>query len=79
MHDCNICYNSFVSVNLLRCCKGKRMCVKCKDKYCKDKCPFCRQNMNKKSTIVITNKNVPMPEMSDIILSVMNYNIIRVW
>ena len=40
---------------------------------------FCRQNMNRQPTVIIINKNTPKPEKSDLILSVMNYNIIRVW
>jgi hypothetical protein len=79
MHNCNICFNSFVTINVLRCCKGKRMCIKCKDKYGKNTCPFCRQNMNRQPTVIIINKNTPKPEKSDIIFSVMNYNVIRIW
>jgi hypothetical protein len=79
MNDCNICFNSYININVLRCCKGKRMCIKCKDKYDKKICPFCLQNMNRKPTVIIINKNTPTPKNSDFILSVMNYNIIRIW
>lgn len=33
MYECDICYNSFDNINILRCCKGKRMCVNCDDRY----------------------------------------------
>lgn len=79
MHDCDICFNEFVTINIVGCCKNKRMCIKCKDKYGKIQCPFCRQNMNRKPAIVIINKNTPMPEKGNIVMSVMNYNIIKIW
>ena len=79
MHNCDICYNSFVRINTLRCCKGKRMCIKCNTQYVPNKCPFCMQIMNKKSTILIINKNFPCPKKANIILSIMNYNIVRLW
>ena len=78
MHNCDICYNSYITLNILRCCKGKRICIKCMDKYGKLICPFCRQLMNRKLAIVIDNKN-NIPEKGEIILSVMNYNIIEIW
>lgn len=77
MVECDICYNSFISLNLLRCCKGKRMCLQCKNNYNNSKCPFCRQNMNRKETIIIINKNFPYPN-GDVIMSIMNYNIIKI-
>ena len=77
--ECDICYNSFTTINILKCCKGKRICIKCKDKYNCFKCPFCRQNMNKQPFIVIINKNFPCPKNGNVILSVMNYNIVRLW
>ena len=81
MYECDICYNSFLTINLLTCCKGKNMCVDCKSKYGQSKCPFCRKNMKikNKSTIIIINKNTPYPEKYDIIMSIMNYNIIKIW
>lgn len=79
MHECDICYNSFYNINILRCCKGKRMCVNCKNRYYDIKCPFCMQNMNKQPTIIILNKNNPYPKKGNIILSVMNYNIFKLW
>ena len=79
MHECNICFNDFVTINILRCCKGKHMCIRCKDKYGKTKCPFCRQNMNRRPTIIIVNKNTPPPEKGAIIMSLMHYNIVKIW
>lgn len=79
MHECDICYNLCVTTSLLNCCKGKRMCVKCKNKYGKKKkCPFCRQNMNRKSTIIIVNKGSHQ-EKGELLFTVMNYNIIKIW
>ena len=78
MHDCNICYESFVTINILRCCQGKRMCIKCKYKYDKTICPFCRQKMNVNPAIIILNKNQKQIK-GKIIMSVMNYNIIQLW
>lgn len=78
MHDCDICYESFVTINLLRCCKGKRMCIKCKYKYGKIQCPFCRQKMNDKPAITILNKN-QQPKKGEIIMSIMNYNVVQIW
>lgn len=79
MHECDICYNSCVTIKLLTCCKEKHMCISCKNKYSQSKCPFCRQNMNRKPTIIIVNKNTPCPEKGNIIMSLVNYNIIKIW
>lgn len=79
MHECDICYNTFITINILKCCKNKRMCIKCKNKYGKQSCPFCRQNMNRKHAIVFINNKDPCPENSIIIMSVMNYNIVKIW
>lgn len=55
------------------------MCAQCKHKYGKNKCPFCTKNMKTKSTIIIQNKNTTELVNGDIIMSVMNYNIIRIY
>lgn len=78
MHDCNICYESFITINFLRCCKGKRMCIKCKYRYNKLDCPFCRLKMNDKHAIIILNKNQKL-DKGEIIMSIMNYNIVQIW
>lgn len=78
MYDCDICYHSFLSINTLRCCKNKHMCIKCKNNYGKEICPFCRQNMNRKPAIVIINNQRPCPDKGIIIMSVTNYNIVKI-
>jgi hypothetical protein len=79
MYDCDICYNSLLTINVLKCCKDKHMCLKCRNKYGKQTCPFCRQNMNRKTAIVIINNQYPCPVKGEIIMSVMNYNIVKIW
>lgn len=79
MHDCDICYNLYININFLTCCKGKRMCIKCKDKYGKNICPFCRQNMNNRYSVLILNKSSPFPEKGELLFSSMNYNVIKIW
>ena len=68
MHECDICYTSFIDINVLRCCKGKRMCITCKNKYNKKICPFCRRDRYR-STIIIINKNKPCPEQGNILMT----------
>ena len=77
MHDCDICYNSYININILNCCIGKRMCNSCKEKYACSTCPFCRQHM--KPAIIIVNKNIPYKGHGKIILTMMNYNVIRIY
>lgn len=79
MRDCDICYNSFITSNILICCKDKYMCSQCRDKYEKQICPFCRQNMNRKTAIIIINENCPLPGKGTIIMNIMNYNIVKIW
>ena len=60
MHECDICYTSFIDINVLRCCKGKRMCITCKNKYNKKICPFCRRDMYRSTIIIINKQTLPL-------------------
>lgn len=79
MYECNICYNDYINMEILKCCKEKHMCDLCKDTYEDKRCPFCRQNMNRKPTIIILNKNTILPSKSSVIMCVKNYNIVKIW
>lgn len=82
MSICNICYESKENIKTLICCNGKVICNKCKSIYNKSICPFCRQNMNPRSTFIIvrtTDKKILTNRKKELILSVMNYNIFKVW
>lgn len=79
MYECDICYNLYKNINFLPCCKGKRMCIKCKSKCGNNKCPFCRQNMKTKPAVIIINKNFPYPKHGEILFSSMNYNVVKIW
>ena len=80
MYECDICCELYININIniLSCCKGKRICSSCRVRYDSKICPFCRQKMNPKPAIVIINKNFPYKGKGDIILSIMNYNVIKI-
>lgn len=79
MNSCDICYNYSRSTHTLTCCNGKQMCMKCKNLYQQILCPFCRQNMNRRPTVIIVNTNInDILEKDKILLSVLNYTIIKV-
>lgn len=77
MIECDICFNSFKTLALLNCCKGKYICLNCKNNCNNNLCPFCRQNINRKPAIIIVNNSFPCPQKGTIIMSIMNYNIIK--